>query len=121
MPNILKADCGFNPHDMEKPFPITVEQLGKEFDISPYSVLVLDVTGETGPFDPVDFINLQEGMEYKLLLKGAASDKELLTFHDGWVTSSFVDNIAVLDGESFMYKFVRIGDKIYVDAVGYTA
>lgn len=121
MPNILRAYCGFNPNDINKPYNATIEELQDNFDISPYGVVAVDVTGKTGPLDPLDIVSIQEGKEYKLLLTGAASDKELLNFSADWITSSFVDNIAVLNGESFMYKFIKIGTKIYVDAVGYTA
>lgn len=121
MPNIVAADCGFNPQSINKPYVATLAELQDNFNICPFGVIICDVTGQTGPFDPVDLVNFQDGMDYKILLKGAASEKELLTFSDDFIVSSFVENISILDGEVIMYKLIKIGEKVYVDAVGYPA
>lgn len=113
MPNIIKADCGFDPHDMDNFKDVKVSDLIAEdgFDLTGYKNMAVDLSAESADVTVVDFNCMKPGMEYKIVAtNGASTQNEIIlpagsTLYDGEVTKAngmtilhrfFTDNYSIL-------------------------
>ena len=110
--NIMNADCGFDPHAMDKFEDLTVEVLNdpEGVDLRGHTNIHVSLAAESSDVSIEEFINMQTGKEYKIVAaNGAGKQLQLLfpasTLYSGTITKA--------NGMTILYTFFTDGYSIY--------
>lgn len=114
MPNLFQADCGFNPHSMDKFEDLTVELLNDPsgLDLHGHKNIHVSLAPEKSDVTIEEFINMQDGEEYIIVAANGATTANQLIFPQGTIYNK---PITVANGETVVYKFFTDGYTIYCE------
>ena len=113
--NVMRADCGFDPHAMDVFEDLTDEIINEgNFSVDLQSrTNILISLADTGGSDITieEFINMQPGKEYKFVATNGASTTNALTFPASTLYNGEIEPRT--DGMTTLYTFFTDGHSIY--------
>ena len=113
--NVMRADCGFDPHAMDAFEDLTYEIITTgnfSVDLQGRTNILVNLSDDGGPDVTIEeFINMQPGKEYKIIAtNGASTAGELLfpvsTLYNGEILEK-------TNGMTILYTFFTDGHSIY--------
>lgn len=118
--NIMKADCGFDPHAMDMFADVKVDEINdpEGFDLSSHTNMIVNLAAESSDVTIEDFNNMRPGKVYMIVVENGASTQNQLilpeasTLYNGTITKANAMNI--------VYKFFTDGHSIYCDRAIYS-
>ena len=115
MPNVVKADCGFDPADVEIFEEATVELLNDPsgLDLNGHRNMHVSLAAETSDVTIAEFENMRQGVDYTIVVANGASTKNQLIFPDKTLYSG--DEIVPANNMTIVYEFFTDGHSIYCD------
>lgn len=116
MPNIVKADCGFDPADIEKFEEVTVELLNDPsgLDLRGHRNMHVSLASESSDVSIEDMEHMLQGVDYTIVAANGAKTKNQLIFPANSTLYSG-DEITATDGMTIVYEFFTDGYNIYCD------
>ena len=113
MPNIIRADCGFDPADIEKFEEVTVELLNdpEALDLTGHKNMHVSLAAESADVTIVALENMKQGVDYTIIAANGASTKNQLVFPNNTLYSG--DDITAANGMTIVYEFFTDGYNIY--------
>ena len=115
MPNIERADCGFNPADIQRFEEVTVELLNDPsgLDLLGHRNMIVSLAAESANVTIGDIENMRQGVDYTIVATNGASTKNQLVFPDSTLYSG--EDITAVNGMTIVYEFFTDGHSIYCD------
>ena len=115
MPNIVRADCGFDPTDVERFEEITVELLNDPsgLDLTGHRNMHVSLASESSDVTIQDLENMKQGVDYTIVAANGASTKNQLIFPDNTLYSG--EEITAVNAMTVVYEFFTDGYNIYCD------
>lgn len=115
MPNIVRADCGFDPSDVEVFEEVTVELLNKPsgLDLKGHRNMHVSLAAESGNVTINELENMKQGVDYTIVAANGATTKNQLVFPDNTLYSG--DEITAANNMTIVYEFFTDGYNIYCD------
>lgn len=112
MPNIVKADCGFDPHDMDAYKEASAEAIKVEdgFDLTGYKNMIVDLSAEAADVTIADFNNMKPGMVYNIVVENGASTQNELVFPSS--STIYSGTITKANAMTVLYTFFTDGHSI---------
>lgn len=112
--NIHAADCGFDPHVMDRFKMVSVDEINDVygFDLKGKKHVWVSLAKEKSDVSIEDFLNMKDGMEYRIVSTNATTTSWKLLFPTNTVYSNPITPAA---GDSILYKFFKIGKTIYCE------
>lgn len=116
MPNVIKADCGFDPAAVEKFEEVTVELLNDPsgLDLTGHRNMHVSLASEKSDVSIEDFECMMQGVDYTIVAANGASTKNQLIFPANSTLYSG-DEITPTNGMTIVYEFFTDGYNIYCD------
>lgn len=116
MPNVIKADCGFDPAAVEKFEEVTVELLNDPsgLDLTGHRNMHVSLASEKSDVSIEDFECMMQGVDYTIVAANGASTKNQLIFPANSTLYSG-DEITPANGMTIVYEFFTDGYNIYCD------
>lgn len=113
MPNIIKADCGFDPHDMDAFQAVSVDSISdpEGFWLEGHKNMIVDLSAESGDVTIEDFNCMKPGMEYKIVATNGASTQHQLIFPSA--STIYNGEITPANGMTILYRFFTDGQSIF--------
>lgn len=117
--NVMKADCGFNPQDANRPVTVTMDEIGnvEGFDVSGLTVAIVDLSTATSDVSIEELIGMVDGKVYTFVAVNGADGAHGLTFPAGHLSSGAVEVVA---GATVVYRVWTDGYRVYVDGSVYS-
>lgn len=114
MPNIIRADCGFDPSDVEKFEEVTVELLNDTsgLDLDGHRNMHVSLASESSDVSIEDFEHMKQGVDYTIVAANGAGTKNQLIFPSKSTLYSG-DKITPANGMTIVYEFFTDGYNIY--------
>lgn len=114
MPNIIRADCGFDPTEVEKFEEVTVELLNDPsgLDLTGHRNMHVSLASETSDVSIEDFEHMKQGVDYTIVAANGAGTKNQLIFPSK-STLYYGDKITPANGMTIVYEFFTDGYNIY--------
>lgn len=120
MPNIVCADCGFDPNAQKLVYEVDPEDMKEEsgYNLKGITNMHVNLAAETEDLVIPDFNNMQNGKVYTLIAaNGAAKQLQVIlpantTLYNGTITKA--------NGMTIVYKFFTDGISIYCDRAVYS-
>lgn len=118
--NIMKADCGFDPHAMDMFADVKVDDIKNEdgFDLSSHTNMIVNLSAEDADVGIVDFNNMQPGKVYMIVVENGASTQNQLILPEA--STLYNGTIAKANAMNIVYKFFTDGHSIYCDRAIYS-
>lgn len=115
MPNIMRADCGYDPADMEIFEEATVELLNDPsgLDLKGHRNMHVSLAAESGNVTINEIENMRQGVDYTIVVANGATTKNMLIFPDKTLYSG--EDITPANGMTVVYEFFTDGKSIYCD------
>lgn len=115
MPNIIRADCGFDPADIEKFEEATVEFLNdpEGIDLSGHRNMHISLAAENSDVTVESIDNMRQGIQYTIVCANGASTKNQLIFPANTLYAG--EDITAVNGMTIVYEFFTDGYNIYCD------
>lgn len=115
MPNIIRADCGFDPTDVERFEEITVELLNDPsgLDLQGHRNMHVSLAAESSNVTIGEIENMKQGVDYTIVAANGASTKNQLVFPENTLYSG--EDITAVNGMTVVYEFFTDGYNIYCD------
>ena len=115
MPNIMRADCGFDPADMEVFEEATVELLNDPsgLDLKGHRNLHVSLAAETSDVTINEIENMRQGVDYTIVVANGATTKNQLILPDKTLYSG--EEIEPVNGMTIVYELFTDGMSIYCD------
>lgn len=115
MPNVVKADCGFDPTDVEIFEEATVELLNdlSGLDLNGHRNMHISLAAETSDVTIAEFEHMKQGVDYTIVVANGATTKNQLIFPDNTLYSG--DEITPANNMTIVYEFFTDGNSIYCD------
>mgnify|MGYP001271480416 FL=1 len=112
MPNIVRADCGFDPADAETFEEVTVELLNDPsgLDLNGHRNMHVSLAAEKSDVTIAEFENMRQGVDYTIVV----TTKNQLIFPDKTLYSG--DKIVPANNMTIVYEFFTDGYSIYCDS-----
>lgn len=112
-PNMLKADCGFNPADIEKFEDVTVEFINNPqgIDLTGHRNMHVSLASESSDVSIEDFENMVPGVDYTIVCANGASTQNQLIFPAN--STLYSGTITPANGMTVVYEFFTDGYNIY--------
>lgn len=116
MANVVKADCGFDPADIEKFEEVTVELLNDPtgLDLRGHRNMHVSLASEPSDVSIDDMEHMLQGVDYTIVAANGAKTKNQLIFPANSTLYSG-DTITPADGMTIVYEFFTDGYNIYCD------
>lgn len=116
MPNIVRADCGFDPADAETFEEVTVELLNDPsgLDLNGHRNMHVSLAAETSDVTIAELENMRQGVDYTIVVTNGATTKNQLIFPDKTLYSG--DKIVPANNMTIVYEFFTDGYSIYCDS-----
>ena len=118
--NVMKADCGFDPHAMDAFKDVTVDAISEVdgFSLKGYTNMHVNLAAESSDVSIEDFNDMQPGKVYMIVASNGASTQNQIIFP----ASSTLYNGAITkaDNMTIVYKFITDGYSIYCSRAIYT-
>lgn len=117
--NICSADCGFDPHAMDKFEDVTVELINdpEGFDLAGHTNLHISLASEKGDITIEDFNNMQPGKEYVFVVANGANTQNQLIFPSR--STLYNGEITKANNMTIVYRFFTDGYSIYCNRAVY--
>lgn len=82
MPNVARADCGFDPTDVEIFEEVTVELLNDPsgLDLNGHRNMHVSLAAETFDVTIAEFENMRQGVDYTIVVANGATTKKSVNF-----------------------------------------
>ena len=121
--NVMRADCGFDPHAMDVFEDLTDEIINEgnfSVDLQGRTNILVSLT-DTGGSDITieEFINMQPGKEYKFVATNGASTANALVFPASTLYTGEIE--PRIEGMATLYTFFTDGHSIYCRREAYRA
>lgn len=115
MPNILRADCGFDPADVQVFEDATVELLNDPsgLDLQGHRNMYVSLAAESGNVTINEIEHMRQGVDYTIVATNGATTKNQLIFPDDTLYSG--EDIVAVNNMTVVYKFFTDGKSIYCD------
>lgn len=111
--NVMKADCGFDPHAMDEFKDVTVDAISEVdgFSLKGHTNMHVNLAAESSDVSIKDFNDMQPGKVYMIVASNGASTQNQIIFP----ASSTLYNGAITkaDNMTIVYKFFTDGYSIY--------
>lgn len=119
MNNLFKADCGFNPHAMDKFEDVTVELLNNPngLDLNGHRNLHVSLASEDSDVSIEDFEHMVPGEEYIIVAANGAGTQNQLIFPSN--STLYNGDIVEANGMTIVYRFFTDGYSIYCNRAIY--
>ena len=116
MPNIVRADCGYDPADIEVFEEVTVELLNDPsgLDLDGHRNMHVSLAAESSDVSIEDFEHMRQGVDYTIVAANGAGTKNQLIFPANSTLYSGED-IEPVNGMTVVYEFFTDGYNIYCD------
>lgn len=116
----FQADCGFNPHSMDKFKQVNIDVLNAPdgFNLLGYKNIQVNLAAESSDVSIEEFINMQDGMEYIIVATNGAATANQLLFP---ASTIFNQTLEVKNGDTIVYKFFTDGQVIICERQIYSA
>lgn len=113
--NIMSADCGFDPHAMDKFENVSVDELTNVdgFDLSGKTNMVVNLSAESKDIEIEDFNCMQPGKVYMIIATNGASTKNQVQLPSA--STLYNATITAANAMTICYKFWTDGSSIYCD------
>lgn len=114
MPNIICADCGFDPSQIEAFEDVTVELLNNPegVDLTGHRNMHVSLSAEKSDVTIEDFECMKQGVDYTIVAANGAGTKNQLIFPANSTLYSG-DEITAVNGMTIVYEFFTDGYNIY--------
>ena len=114
--NVIKADCGFDPADIERFEEVTVELLNDPtgLDLNGHRNMHVSLASENSDVSIEDFEHMRQGVDYTIVAANGAGTKNQLIFPANSTLYSGED-IEAVNGMTIVYEFFTDGYNIYCD------
>lgn len=114
--NVIKADCGFDPSDIERFEEVTVELLNDPtgLDLNGHRNMHVSLASENSDVSIEDFEHMRQGVDYTIVAANGAGTKNQLIFPANSTLYSGED-IEAVNGMTIVYEFFTDGYNIYCD------
>lgn len=114
--NIVRADCGFDPADIEKFEEATVELLNNPagLDMNGHRNMHISLASESADVEIKDIEHMRQGVDYTIVVANGAATKNQLIFPANTTLYSG-DEIEAVNGMTIVYEFFTDGYNIYCD------
>ena len=113
--NVMRADCGFDPHAMDAFEDLTDEIINNgnfSVDLQGRTNILISLADNGGSNVTIEeFINMQPGKEYKFVATNGATTANVLIFPASTLYSGKTD--PMIDGMATLYTFFTDGHSIY--------
>lgn len=118
--NIMTADCGFDPHAMDKFQEVSVVELTQEggFDLSGKTNMIVNLSAEDADIEIEDFNFMKSGKVYMIVATNGASTKNQVTLPAA--STLYNGTITAANAMKVCYKFWTDGSLIYCDRAIYS-
>ena len=115
MPNIVRADCGFDPADAEIFEEATVELLNDPsgLDLNGHRNMHISLAAESSDVTISEFEHMKQGIDYTIVVANGAATKNQLIFPDNTLYAG--GDIEAANGMTIVYEFFTDGYSIYCD------
>lgn len=117
--NIMKADCGYDPHDMDKFEDVKVDDLNDVggFDLTSHTNMIVNLSAEDSDVSIKDFNCMKPGKVYMIVAENGASTQNELVFPAS--STLYNGTITKANAMTIVYKFWTDGHSIYCDRAIY--
>lgn len=117
--NIMKADCGYDPHDMDKFEDVKVDDLNDVggFDLTSHTNMIVNLSSEDSDVSIEDFNCMKPGKVYMIVAENGASTQNELVFPAS--STLYNGTITKANAMTIVYKFWTDGHSIYCDRAIY--
>lgn len=117
--NIMKADCGYDPHDMDKFEDVKADDLSDVggFDLTSHTNMIVNLSAEDSDVSIKDFNCMKLGKVYMIVAKNGASTQNELVFPTP--STLYNGTITKANAMTIVYKFWTDGHSIYCDRAIY--
>lgn len=118
--NITTADCGFDPHAMDKFQEVSVVELTQEggFNLTGKTNMIVNLSAEDADIEIEDFNFMKPGKVYMIVATNGASTKNQVTLPAA--STLYNGTIAAANAMTICYKFWTDGSSIYCDRAIYS-
>lgn len=115
MPNIFRADCGFDPTDIERFEDVTVELLNdpEGLDLLGHRNLHVSLAAESSDVSIESLENMKQGVDYTIVAANGATTQNELIFPQNTLYAG--DEITKTNGMTIVYELFTDGYNIYCD------
>lgn len=115
MPNVARADCGFDPADVEIFEEVTVELLNDPsgLDLNGHRNMHVSLAAEASDVTIAEIEHMRQGVDYTIVVANGATTKNQLIFPVKTLYSG--DQIVLAESMTIVYKFFTDGYSIYCD------
>lgn len=112
MSNIIRADCGFDPTDIEKFEDVTVELLNNPegLDLLGHRNLHVSLAAESANITIASIENMKQGVNYTIVAANGASTKNQIVFPENTLYSG---TVTAANGMTVVYELFTDGYNIY--------
>lgn len=123
--NIMKADCGYDPHDMDKFEDVKADDLSDVggFDLTSHTNMIVNLSAEDSDVSIKDFNCMKPGKVYMIVAENGASTQNELVFPTSSTSSTsstlYNGTITKANAMTIVYKFWTDGHSIYCDRAIY--
>lgn len=120
MPNIIKADCGYDPHDQDMVYEVDPEDLKEPdgYNLNGITNMHVNLAAETANVEIADFNNMKSGKVYTIVAANGASKQFQIVLPAN--TTLYNGTITPANGMTIVYKFFTDGISIYCDRAVYS-
>lgn len=120
--NIMKADCGYDPHDMDKFEDVKADDLSDVggFDLTSHTNMIVNLSAEDSDVSIKDFNYMKPGKVYMIVAENGESTQNELVFPTSSTSSTLYNGtITKANAMTIVYKFWTDGHSIYCDRAIY--
>lgn len=120
--NIMKADCGYDPHDMDKFEDVKADDLSDigGFDLTSHTNMIVNLSAEDSNVSIKDFNCMKPGKVYMIVAENGESTQNELVFPTSSTSSTLYNGtITKANAMTIVYKFWTDGHSIYCDRAIY--
>lgn len=117
--NIMKADCGYDPHDMDKFEDVKADDLSDVggFDLTSHTNMIVNLSAEDSDVSIKDFNCMKPGKVYMIVAENGESTQNELVFPTP--STLYNGTITKAKAKTTVYKFWTDGHSIYCDRAIY--
>lgn len=118
--NIMTADCGFDPHAMDKFEEVSVVELTNKdgFNLNSKTNMIVNLSAEDADIEIEDFNFMKPGKVYMIVATNGASTKNQVTLPAA--STLYNGTITAANAMTVCYKFWTDGSSIYCDRAIYS-
>lgn len=119
MPNIIRADCGFDPNAQKMVYEVDPEdvKVAEGYDLKGVTNMHINLAAEDADVEIVDFNNMVSGKMYMIIAANAAQKQLEIKLPAN--TTLYNGDITKANGMTIVYKFFTDGISIYCDRAVY--